>query len=412
MAILHPSRSLIALVPQFASRFSCIGSSCEDTCCAGWEVSIDKKTFNAYKQSNHPELKPVFESSLKRTRSKESDSTYARVQLHAESGACPMIKDSLCSVQKNLNETYLSNTCFNYPRSTRQFAGSIEQSLTLSCPEAARQALLSADAFDFVENKIQVRETSADTVAPKHGLGVQEMNEIRIFCFQLMRTEGLALWEKLAVLGVFCESLTKAIEAHNQRGIPALLQQFIVILETGSVVQALQELTPNHVSQALVFAALWNSRNGAPRSASQRETMAVIASGMQIDEASERSEEEQIVDHYRRGLERLSAALEAAPFMLEHYVLNEMFSNLFPFGDATPYESYLRLISRFGMVRFMLAAQCNGGDTLPSPAALVQTVQVFCRRFQHDRLFAMNSSEVLRKRGWDRLEKIYGFLRY
>ena len=411
MAILHPSRSLTALVPQYVSRFSCIGSSCEDSCCAGWRVSIDKKTFTAYRQSNHPELKPVFESSLKRTRSQESDTNYARIELHAESGACPMMQDSLCSVQKNLDETYLSDTCFSYPRSTRQFAGGIEQSLTLSCPEAARQALLSPDAFDFVENAILVRDKTTGTTKPVHGLRIETMNEVRIFCFQLMRTEGLALWEKLAVLGVFCEGLTNAIESHNQRGIPALVQDFIVILETGSVVQALTDLTPNHVSQALVFAALWNSKNIAPRSASQREIVATIAKGMAVNETSTQTEQEQIVDNYLRGLERLPAALQEAPYMLEHYVLNEMFSNLFPFGDTTPYESYLRLISRFGMVRFMLAAQCNG-DTLPSPALLAQTVQVFCRRFQHDSSFAKQTSEALRNSGWDRLEKIYGFLRY
>ena len=374
-------------------------------------MSIDKKTFNAYRQSNHEELKPVFETSIKRTRSQASDANYARIELNAQSGGCPMIQNNLCSVQKNLNESFLSDTCFSYPRSTRQFAGGLEQSLTLSCPEAARQALLNADAFDFVENKIQLRESTASMIKPAHGLSVETMNEIRIFSFQLLRSSGLALWEKLAVLGVFCESLTTAIETHNQRGISTLLKEFISILETGSVVQALKDLTPNHVSQALVFSTLWNSRAVAPRSALQRETISAIAKGMQIDAASARSEQEQIVDNYRRGLERLPAALQEAPYMLEHYVLNEMFSSLFPFASATPYENYLRLISRFGMVRFMLVARCNAED-LPSPAALAQTVQVFCRRFQHDTTFASQTSEILHNSGWARLEKIYGFLRY
>jgi lysine-N-methylase len=412
MAILHPTRSLIALVPQYVSRFSCIGSSCEDSCCAGWQVTIDKKTFTAYRQSQHPELKPLFESSIKRTRSKGCDNNYAKIELHQKSAACPLIKENLCSVQKNLNETYLSDACFSYPRMTRQFAGVVEQSLTLSCPEAARQALLRADAFDFVENNIQLRESTAHRIGPIQGLSVEAMNEIRLFCLQLMRAAGLALWEKLAVLGVFCESLTKTIEGHLQRDVPALIHEFVGMLEAGSVVQALKELAPNHVSQAIVFATLCASKQVVSRSTGPRELAAVMAKGMQVDEASERSREQQIVDNYRRGLERLAAALEEAPYLLEHYVLNEMFSNLFPFGDSTPYDSYLRLISRFGMVRFMLAAHCNGSDALPSAALLAQTVQVFCRRFQHDANFAMQTNEVLRNSGWDRLEKIYGFLRY
>lgn len=411
MAILHSSKSLTALVPQYVSRFSCIGSSCEDSCCAGWRVTVDKKTFNAYRQSNHPELKPVFESSIKRTRSQESDTNYARIELHQRTAACPLMQDSLCSVQKHLNESYLSDTCFSYPRSTRQFAGGIEQSLTLSCPEAARQALLSPDAFDFVENKILVRDTSAGKVKPKHGLSIESMNEIRIFCFQVMRAQGLEVWEKLALLGVFCESLTKAIHAHNQQGIPALIEELVAGLETGSVTKALRDLQPNHSHQAVVFAAMWNIRKNAAHSASQNAVLSMIAKGMATDAASEQSHEQQIVDNYRRGIERLPAALAEAPYMLEHYLLNEMFSNLFPFGDTTPYEHYLRLVARFGMVRFMLAAQCNSSDSLPTPALLTQTVQVFCRRVQHDDKFAQQINQALHNTGWDRLERIYGFLR-
>jgi lysine-N-methylase len=411
MATLHLSRSLTALVPQYVSRFSCVGPSCEDSCCAGWRVTIDKKTYTAYRQSNHPELKPVFESSIQRTRSQESDTNYARIVLHQETAACPLMQDSLCSVQKHLNESYLSDTCFSYPRSTRQFAGSIEQSLTLSCPEAARQALLSADAFDFVESKISVRDNSAGKTKPMHGLRAETMNEIRIFCFQVMRTQGLEVWEKLAMLGVFCESLTKAIGAHNQQAIPALIEELVCALETGSITEALKEMQPNHSHQAVVFAAMWNVRNKAAHSASQNAILDMVAKGMPTDAASEQSHEQQIVDNYRRGIERLPAALSEAPYLLEHYLLNEMFTNLFPFGDTTPYEHYLRLVARFGMVRFMLAAQCNSSDSLPTPALLAQTVQVFCRRVQHDSKFAQQINQALHNTGWDRLERIYGFLR-
>lgn len=412
MAILHPSRSLTALVPRYVSRFSCIGASCEDSCCAGWRVTIDKKTFTAYQQSTHPQLKPLFQSGVKRTRSQESDPNYAYMALDQETSACPLMQDSLCSVQKHLDESYLSDTCFSYPRMTRQFAGGIEQSLMLSCPEAARQALLNPDAFDFVENTIQVRNSTAGEVRSAHGLATGSMNEIRIFCFQLMRTEGLALWEKLAVLGVFCESITKAVEAGSQHAVPALIEELTVALDNGSITEALKDLRPSHANQAVIFAAMWEAKSLLSHSASQHLILDMIAKGMRTDDADERSHEQQIVDNYRRGIERLVDALREAPYLLEHYLLNEMFSTLFPFGDTTPYEHYLRLVSRFGMVRFVLAAQCNNSAALPAPALLAQTVQVFCRRFQHDPVFARRTSEALHSSGWDHLDKIYSFLRY
>jgi hypothetical protein len=58
----------------------------------------------------------------------------------------------------------------------------------------------------------------------------------------------------------------------------------------------------------------------------------------------------------------------------------------------------------------MLAAQCTA-DTLPDADALVRTVHVMCRRFQHDVGFATRVNQALLGSGWSALEKIYGFLR-
>jgi lysine-N-methylase len=132
---------------------------------------------------------------------------------------------------------------------------------------------------------------------------------------------------------------------------------------------------------------------------------------MPTDPARAEPVEQQIVDNYRRGIERLPAALSEAPWLMEHYLLNEIFSSLFPFGDSTPYEHYLQLVARFGMVRFVLAAQCNSDAGLPTPALLAQTVQVFCRRVQHDTQLAQQINQALQNTGWDRLDRIYGFLR-
>ncbi len=45
------------LIPEYMKEFQCIGSECEDTCCAGWRVSVDKDTFMKYRQVENPDLK-------------------------------------------------------------------------------------------------------------------------------------------------------------------------------------------------------------------------------------------------------------------------------------------------------------------------------------------------------------------
>lgn len=411
MSVLHKTRTFPALLPRYVTRFSCLGPDCEDTCCTGWRVTVDKKTFNAYKQINDQRLGPRFSQDIKRQRSQASDSNYARIELKPDSKECPFIEARLCAVQRELGESYLSNTCFTYPRSSRNFGGQHEQALTLSCPEAARQALLAADAFDFVEGTITVRPDTVSMITSTQGMPLDLMNEVRVFCLQLMRTDGLELWQRLAVLGVFCESLTNTLAQGGHAAVPALLESFVAMVESGEVVSALSGMQSNHPVQAQVFAIFWQEKVARTASSVQNEVVDAIAKGLGADPETGRLSSEQLTERYSRGATLLPEALRATPYLLENYLLNEMFRELFPLEGSTPYQHYLKVVSRFGLLRLMLAAQCNTDGQLPDVAALVHTVQVFCRMIQHDTNFAVQVNSALQNSGWAKLEKVYGFLK-
>lgn len=40
--------------PDYYRRFICTGGDCEDTCCAGWQIGIDKKSYGKYKKYREP----------------------------------------------------------------------------------------------------------------------------------------------------------------------------------------------------------------------------------------------------------------------------------------------------------------------------------------------------------------------
>lgn len=411
MSTLHPTKTLQAVQPKFASRFSCIGPDCEDNCCTGWTVNIDKKTFNAYRQSQQPELAERFETKVKRTRSLSSDNKYARIEMNPETRACPFMEEKLCGVQRVLGEDKLSDTCATYPRKHVLMDKVHEQSLTLSCPEAARLALLHSDALDFVEHSTMVRPSVIDHVRPKHGLSTEQMSGIRIFALQLMKNEDLLLWERLAVLAVFCESLTQAIKTSSQVKIPGILEDTRAMVASGAVQQALGPMLPDYGVQATVFANLWQLKIQRRLTPVQEQVQKAIAKGLGADPVSHEVSREQLVECYRKGVTQLPLALKEAPFFLEHFLINEMFRELFPFAESTADAHYLRLVTRFGLVRFMLAAQCSDGNSLPSLTQLARTVQVFSRLYQHDANFALLVDTALKNTGWDSLEKIYRFLR-
>jgi len=37
-------------VLDYYDKFECIRSDCEDSCCSGWQVAIDKNTYRKYKK--------------------------------------------------------------------------------------------------------------------------------------------------------------------------------------------------------------------------------------------------------------------------------------------------------------------------------------------------------------------------
>lgn len=411
MAKLHPTRSHRSLTPDYVTHFRCTGPDCPDNCCTGWRVTLDKKTFVAYRQVKQPGLAELLPAHIKRIRSNPTDASYASIQLDPGSGECPFMQDRLCAVQRDLGEDYLSNTCNDYPRHTRRFADQIEQSLTLSCPEAARLALLSPNAFDFVETTLTLREETISTTRPPKGLTLDQMNEARLFCMQVIRTEALELWQRLAVLGLFCEQLSAILAAPTDAKLRELISNFTEMIERGWVIEALGDMKPDHTTQAQIFAMLWQTKNTRTHSELQRKTMEQIAKGLGAVDESGIVGVDTLTDAYTVGVARLPDALRQAPHLLDHYLLNEMFRELFPFADSSPYQHYLRLVTRYGLVRLMLAALCNGAERLPTPDESINVVHIFCRRYQHDQHFASHVNTALKNSGWDKLEKVYRFLR-
>ena len=408
MAILHRTRSLSALMPRYVERFRCLGSSCEDTCCASWSIHIDKKTYKAYRQNTAPELSQLLAKNLVREPNARS-ALYATVRPEGEERRCPLMQDGLCSIHKHLGETYISDLCFTYPRTTRLFNGQVEQALTLSCPEAARQALLAEDAFDFVESSVTVREATVADIPTKHGMNVDAMNEVRIFCLNLVRTRELALWQRLAILGTFCAALSRLCAEGRQADVPTLIDDIVRLLENGQLVASLEDVHPNHAAQAMVFSVLWSAKGFESPSPFQQEHIRRISAGLGANEIGQTTGEE-LVAAYLRGLARLDQALEAAPYLLENYLANEVFMRLFPFETGTAYDGYLRLIARFGLLRLLLAAQCNV-DGVPTPKTLVATVHLHSRRFQHSVEYTNIVNQVLQDSGWADLDKLTTLIR-
>jgi len=121
------------LMPTYVSRFSCIGGDCEDTCCAGWGVTLDKDTFSQYQSCFDPVLRPLFTKHVKRYAHSKTDHDYGHIELQKDAcQSCGLLSDKqLCLIQECLGEEALSDTCAYYPRTVHHLGDLYQVVLSL-----------------------------------------------------------------------------------------------------------------------------------------------------------------------------------------------------------------------------------------------------------------------------------------
>ena len=140
---------LVACIrPEYASRFKCDGQVCGAACCRNWNIVIDEDTYQKYRKVKLKNLRAKLRQNLV---TKEYEGSLQHFIKLDHTGACPFLQpDKLCKIQRACGEEYLSKICRTYPRLITKLAENLaEETLTLSCPVAARCCLLNREPLRF-----------------------------------------------------------------------------------------------------------------------------------------------------------------------------------------------------------------------------------------------------------------------
>ena len=139
-------------VPEYYKEFKCIADKCKDTCCKGWEIDIDKKTHEFYKN-----VPGDLGKKLKNNISSENPTHF----ILNEHGKCPFLNNNnLCDIFIKLGEEHLCKICTLHPRYFEWFENQKEGGIGLCCEEAAR-IILSQDR-NFKTYEIETEYESFD----------------------------------------------------------------------------------------------------------------------------------------------------------------------------------------------------------------------------------------------------------
>ena len=390
------------LQPQYVSQFQCIGPACEDSCCIGWRVQIDKDTYKRYRECSDKELREKMDEKVTRHRTNPSDINYAKIKLNPN-GECPFIDaDKLCAIQRKLGEEYLSVTCTTYPRTANTINGVTEKSLTLSCPEAARKALLT-DAlmeFDQVEENISVRNTDSkklNTEDPKASHKPQRYFwELRIFIITLLQKREYPLWQRLVILGLFCRSLDQLVSEAKVHDIPVLIGTYLNQLEAGMFKEELDTIPSELTIQMELMKEVADQRVFTGVN-SQRFLQCFAEFLLGIGYTAEAKKEEIGQRYAAAAADYYQPFMAEHEYILENYLVNYVFKNLFPLsGEKHIFDNYVMLIVHYAMIKLLLIGMAGFHKENFSVDHVLKLIQSFAKTIEHNNAYLKNVSDLLK----------------
>ncbi|MDK0888874.1 flagellin lysine-N-methylase [Clostridium perfringens] len=162
--------------------FKCTANKCKFTCCEGWDINIDKDTYERWEKAEKDSTYLLNGVKTKECNGKEkyfiNKETFEK---------CPFLDcEGLCNIVKGHGEGYLSKTCHSFPRIKNDFEIKSEFSLSCACPEVI-------EILDKIEGKILME--------PEGRNNKDELLELKIreILIDIVSEEEFSLDERLLI---------------------------------------------------------------------------------------------------------------------------------------------------------------------------------------------------------------------
>lgn len=371
------------LQPRSFEAFRCIGSDCEDTCCDGWGIVIDRSTYAKYEQHGDPRLTELI--TIDETGG--DDDHYAKIKLAGT--RCPFLSEGLCSIQSELGEEYLSKTCSTYPRISSVIDDVLQRTLDLSCPEAARLVLLNPDPMEFLEETCdedlsRIANLSAfDTALPGDDKPYDHFWEIRDQVVSVLQDRSQPVSKRLITLARLCD-----------------------LEETPQVVQELPPAAQLEIVLELIVARISSDFTN-------RRFLECYEEFMLGMEWTASSTMEDLGTRFTEAYRQYYAPfMDQHEYMLENYLVNYVHKALFPFGpqqsshqvsyrlsERSIREHCMLLIAYFAIIKTVLIGMAAFHTTAFGAGHVVKLIQSFSRAFEHSLKYPNQVNEILASKG-------------
>jgi len=402
------TKKRIVLQPDYMKKFSCIGTGCEDSCCAGWSIEIDKAKYLMYKKIQNKELKPLFNKMISRKHNQKSDDSYAKIKM-SETGKCPFLDEkSLCKIHGTIGEEYLSDTCSTYPRLLRIVDGKYERSATMSCPEIARLALLNPDGLCFEnieeDSDLRIKVNSIFSTLGQSNSNKLELPfwDIRLFSLCLLQNRNFNMGERLTILGLTYKKIDELRQSKNMINISTILEDRNKSIENGEFKKYFDKIHVNsQIQMRLVKEMMDKKMTQGILSERYKKCFNEALAGLGF--VNEDTIESILQKYEYNYKEFVAPYLKDKDYILENYIVNEYFRNLMPLGDYNSmWDSYILLCVLYSMVKFHMIG-IGGYNQGLTDELVVELIQCFSKVVLHSTSYIKGILKLLKENNYDTL---------
>ncbi|MBD8164610.1 flagellin lysine-N-methylase [Erwinia persicina] len=346
-------KEITVVEPVFVADFHCVGSECRDHCCKGWDITLDKKTVNRYLKSSQIEIRNIASENILTT--KKSQGEWGMIKLSAGSNCAFMDTDMLCKVHKQLGEKALSTTCSTYPRKKRIYQSAVDNSVMLSCPEAAKKLLTRPDAMMFTQS------TFLQAKANHHSPRNQDHRLINLMAMNLVKRSSDGGPAGLYGIALLLMRLDK-MKLSGSVSVEELEDYYLNIIsniDNGVISSNIGELNSNHELQwALLlrmqtyFVTQAHSRSARTFDHYMSKLLYIQGEGAQNgDVAASMKRLDKVWQ------EKALPWLAERPHLMSNYLQYKIYNDNFPGNkNRTPLASLYLLTAEWFMVKSLIAA--------------------------------------------------------
>ena len=402
--------------PTYAAAFRCIGASCEDTCCRTWNIPVDKKTYEQYKRFPADKLGSLVDQHVAVVEPVTHDNLFAQIQT-TPSGHCPFFTaERMCGIQHEYGGQLLSATCSIYPRALNRVQGRLEGSLLLSCPEAARNVLLVPGSTE-IAGDLSSGSFRTDNSFPLAGNAPGSIYKpyfafqpVRALLVDIVKDRSRPMWQRLLLIGSLCKQLNDITGEEQSKTVSALMENYRQMIGASWLRAEMESLPLNCALKLSVIFRLSQDRVQEKTCGTRFiDTYWDFVEGIGSPAGSM---PESDVQRYKDAEERYHRPFfERSPFILENYLLNYIYRNLFPFGrEGSPsftsrsiFNEYILMTTQFAWINGLLIGIAGRYKEAFAQEHVVRAIQSHAREIEHNASILTSMLSFMRDNGLDNL---------